>query len=183
MTAAAPNRVYAALGLLAALLLAFGLALFVGWGELADAQLERDSRQAELDILQRRTVIKQADAEERLLADPFVEGATGALAANALQQRIAGLVEEIGGKLSSIAVEPASDEAEARGRVVVQASADMDTAALQQMLFRLETGAPFLFVQQLTVQRVSDEASAADRPQSLHVDMRIAGYQRPGSSS
>lgn len=183
MTAVAPDRVYAALGLLAALVAALGLALFVGWSELADAQLERDSRQAELDILQRRTVVKQATAEERLLADPFLEGATGALAANALQQRVAGLVEEIGGKLSSIAVEPPSDEPDARARVVVQASADMDTAALQQLLFRLETGAPFLFVQQLTVQRVTEEASAGDRPQMLHVDLRIAGYQHPGSSS
>lgn len=183
MTAVTPSRVYAALGLLALLILGLGLGLFIGWSELGDAQLERDSRQAELDILQRRTAVKQADAAERLLADPFLEAATGALAANALQQRIAGLVEEIGGKLSSIAVEPPSDEPDARARVVVQASADMDTDALQQLLFRLETGAPFLFVQQLTVQRVSEEAGAGDRPQLLHVDMRVAGYQRPGSPS
>lgn len=185
MTPVTMSRMSASLGLLVLLLACIGGGVLYTASELDNAQLELSAREAELEILKRRNVIKQANAMDTLVVDPFLEGQTLALAANTLQQRIAGLVEEIGGKLSTIGVEPPSDEPEARSRVIVQATADMDVDALQTLLFRLESGAPFIFVESLNVSRIPPEESGSGEndPQKLHVDLRVAGYQRTAGAS
>lgn len=178
------NGMVASLWLLLMLLASLGMGVLYEASELGNTRLELATRESELELLKRRNVLRQANAPDALVADPFLEGQTLSLAANALQQRIVGLVEETGGKLASIGVEPPSDEPQMRARVLVQATADMTVDALQTLLFRLESGAPFIFVESLSVQRLQDdEAKGVNDAQRLHVDLRVTGYQRAGDAS
>lgn len=177
------GQMYSALGLLALIVASLGIGVLYAASELQTTQLELSTRESELELLQRRNVVRQTNATDTLVADPFLQGATLALAANTLQQRIVRLVDDTGGKLSAIGVEPPSDEPETRARVVVQATADMTVDALQTLLFRLESGAPFIFVESLAVQRIENDSATEADPQYLHVDLRVSGYQRSGGPS
>jgi general secretion pathway protein M len=189
------NRSLIAVGILLALVLSvFGvLAMMVAETEAARAEL--DNRQAELEVLKRRPLTAPNGATAALSGNPFLEGATLALAANGLQQRLVGLVDSTGGTLRSVAVEPPAELAEGgqNRRALVQATASMSISALQTLLYRLESETPFVFVEGLTVQRIEqprggrtdedgNDGEASREEQMLNVDLRVAGFWRGTSS-
>ncbi len=73
------------------------------------------------------------------------------VAGAALQQRIAGAVTKLGGTVLSSQVELDGTKSK-QGYVSLVASCEVDQPALQQLLYDLEAGMPFLFVDQLVVQ-------------------------------
>lgn len=145
---------------------------------------EIDARQTELAALQRRMALPApaANTPENPI-DPFVEGGAFALAANALQQRVVGLIESSGGTLVTVSIDPpvVADDESGR-RVVVQAVAELNNDGLQHVLYQLESELPFVFVENLAVGRVaSRELGETEKTQKLprlSVDLRIAGYFR-----
>lgn len=189
MNGAAQNSsrtTWAVIILLGLLLLAGGGAL-AGIGVLETKQLELDAMQTQLENLKRRRPPAAAsDAEQKITVQPFLEEESFALAANALQRRVVGLIEETDGKLITVGVDPpvTGDEELAR-RVSVQVSAELTNEALQKVLYELETAVPFVFVETMGVTRkqTDDETGNAETQAEprLSISLNVSGYRRKGS--
>jgi general secretion pathway protein M len=81
----------------------------------------------------------------------FPEGATVTVAGAALLQRVAGAVTKAGGNVLSSQLDLEGPNAKA-GFVSMVANCELDQSALQSLLYDLEAGMPFLFVDQLDIQ-------------------------------
>ncbi len=81
----------------------------------------------------------------------FLEGATVTIAGAALLQRVAGAVTKLGGNVLSSQLDVQGTQSKA-GFVSMVASCELDQPALQPLIYDLEAGMPFLFIDQLTVQ-------------------------------
>lgn len=82
---------------------------------------------------------------------PFVEGETLTVAGAAILQRAANAIQRYGGNVlsSQVGIDgPQSKD----GMVNVTLSTELGQPELQQLLYDLETGMPFLFVERLVVQ-------------------------------
>jgi|SRR5262252_4344347 len=90
----------------------------------------------------------EADAPQ---GSPFLEGQTVTVAGAALLQRVAGAVTKVGGNILSSQVDVKEAQQKA-GLVSMVASLELAQADLQKLLYDLESGMPYLFVDQLTVQ-------------------------------
>ena len=90
----------------------------------------------------------------------FLEGATVTVAGAALLQRVAGAVTKLGGNVLSSQLDVQGTQAKA-GFVSMVANCELDQAALQPLLYDLEAGMPFLFIDQLDIQ-VSTATSAPE---------------------
>jgi general secretion pathway protein M len=82
---------------------------------------------------------------------PFLEGETLTVAGAALLQRVAMAVGRAGGTIQSSQVDVQGVQAKA-GFVSLVVSCELDQPALQQLLYDLEAGMPFLFIDQLVAQ-------------------------------
>ena len=82
---------------------------------------------------------------------PFLEGATVTVAGAALLQRVAGAVTKLGGNVLSSQLDVQGTHAKA-GFVSMVASCELDQPSLQPLIYDLEAGMPFLFIDQLAVQ-------------------------------
>jgi len=173
----------AAVSLVLLLTIVLVTAMLFTWGMIAARQSEIEARQTQLEALKRRAAqpapaaSKQARTVEPFFADGF------ALAANELQQRVVGLIENAGGTLITVGIDPpVTADDESGRRVVVQAVAELSNNSLQELLYHLESEAPFVFVENLLVNRLVSRGSAdaEDRQLSprLSVDLRAAGYFR-----
>lgn len=168
--------------LLFIVVLVFGL-LFT-WSLLEAKQSEVEARQTQLQALQRRAARPPpaANAQARTV-EPFLGDGSFAIAANELRQRVVGLIETADGTLVTIGTDPpvVADDESGR-RVVVQAVAELTNDGLQQVLYELESAAPFVFIETLLVNRVAQRGSGeTEEGQSsprLSVDLRVAGYFR-----
>jgi hypothetical protein len=160
--------------------------LLIAANVLEAKRVELTARQTELEALNRRPLTPATSNRAGATIDPFLGGNSFALAANALQQRVVGLVEETGGTLITVGVDPpATGDDMASRRVAVQIVAQMANDALQRLLYRLETEAPVVFVDSLVVTRPADrggEAAESKMPVRLTVDLRIIGYLRRSTS-
>jgi general secretion pathway protein M len=106
-------------------------------------------------------MLAQLEGRTRLYADvnaasgptpagsPFLEGQTVTVAGAALLQRVAAAVTKVGGNVLSSQVDLQGTQA---NYVSLIASCDIEQAALQQLLYDVEAGMPFLFVDQLVAQ-------------------------------
>jgi general secretion pathway protein M len=81
----------------------------------------------------------------------FLEGATVTIAGASLLQRVAGAVTKLGGNVLSSQLDLQGAQSKA-GFVSMVASCEIDQPALQPLIYDLEAGMPFLFVEQLAVQ-------------------------------
>jgi general secretion pathway protein M len=82
---------------------------------------------------------------------PFLEGATVTVAGAALLQHVTAAVTRLGGNVLSSQVDLQGTQSKA-GFLTIIASCDIDQPGLQQLLYDVESGMPFLFVDQLVVQ-------------------------------
>jgi general secretion pathway protein M len=85
---------------------------------------------------------------------PFLEGATVTIAGAALLQRVAGAVTKLGGNVLSSQLDVQGTPSKA-GFVSMIASCEIDQPSLQPLIYDLEAGMPFLFIDQLAVQAPS----------------------------
>jgi general secretion pathway protein M len=82
---------------------------------------------------------------------PFLEGPTVTVAGATLLQRVATAVGNVGGTIQSSQVDVIGTQAR-DGLVGLVVSCEMEQPALQKLLYDLEAGMPFLFIDQLDVQ-------------------------------
>jgi general secretion pathway protein M len=103
---------------------------------------------------------------------PFLQGETVTLASAALLQRINGAIAAAGGDVVSSQVE--AQTSQSKDYVKVSATCELEQAALQGLLYDLEAGMPFLFVDQLSVQ----SATSANEGGRLRVLLGVSGLWR-----
>jgi general secretion pathway protein M len=103
---------------------------------------------------------------------PFLEGATVTIAGAALIQRVAGAVTKFGGNVLSTQVELKGTQSKA-GFLSILASCEIDQVGLQQLLYDIEAGMPFLFIDQLVVQASSTQANSGNG--KLRILLAVSG--------
>lgn len=108
---------------------------------------------------------------------PFLEGATVTVAGAALLQRVTAAVAKLGGSVLSSQVDLQGTESKA-GFLSVVASCEIDQPGLQQLLYDVEAGMPFLFVDQLVVQASSSFGTSTDG--KLRVLLTVSGQWKGG---
>jgi general secretion pathway protein M len=164
-----------------ALVIAFG---FVIWGAVADILEHRAAVAAALDILERlqgrsSTSSSAVGSGEIIpMGSPLLEGPTVTVAGAALLQRMAGAVTKVGGNVLSSQVELQGTQSKA-GLIGVIASCEVDQPALQQLLYDLEAGMPFLFVEQLVIQAPMATSSGAQEGR-MRVLLAVYGQWQGG---
>ena len=134
--------------------------VFVGLGAatawLADDLFERAQAVAglgeRLDQLEARSRPGPAGGEDaQTMGSPFLEGQTITVAGAALQQRVDAAVAKAGGAVLSSQVEIDGPQAK-DGFVSLTENIEIAQPALQQLLYDIEAGMPYLFVDTLGVQ-------------------------------
>jgi general secretion pathway protein M len=106
------------------------------------------------------------------VGSPFLEGATVTVAGAALLQRVTAVVTKLGGNVLSSQVDLQGTQAKT-GFLTIIASCDIDQPGLQQLLYDLEAGQPFLFVDQLSVQAPATFTSSGEG--KLRVLLSVSG--------
>jgi general secretion pathway protein M len=105
---------------------------------------------------------------------PFLEGPTVTVAGAALLQRVASAVGNVGGTIQSSQVDVLGKEAK-DGFVGLVISCEMEQPALQKVLYDLEVGMPFLFVDQLDVQVPQTTAKSDAGSGRIRVMLGVSG--------
>lgn len=103
----------------------------------------------------------------------YLSGANEAVAAASLQDRLKSLIAQEGGKLQSTQAMPQAKVAGEPQRVGLRTHLVLQLHELQVVLYRLESMAPVLFIENLSIRAVS--AGAAEEG-LLDVNLDIIGY-------
>jgi len=145
------------------------------------------------DILDRRAAVAEASdtlaqLEGRLpkrggananAGSPVLEGPTVTVAGAALLQKVASAITTVGGNILSSQVDLQGPQIK-DGFISVTANCEVEQLALQKLLYNLESGMPFLFVDQLVVQAATAAAAApggvkAEETAKMHVLISVSG--------
>jgi general secretion pathway protein M len=94
---------------------------------------------------------RSKDAEPIMAGSPLLEGTTMTVGGANLLQRVAAAITKVGGSIQYTQVDLEGPQAK-DGFVSVTVNCEVAQAALQQMLYDLEAGMPFLFIDQLVAQ-------------------------------
>lgn len=131
-----------------------------------------------LERLEGRVKLLKSEAGKiqtsRPSGSPFLEGHTATVASAALLQRITGAITQAGGTIVSTEVEPPGSGFNGYLKAVV--TCQLDQLTLQQVLYDLEAGTPFLFVDQLTV----NQLTPASDDGRLRVTLGVSGIWTKG---
>ena len=110
---------------------------------------------------------------------PFLEGPTVTVAGANLLQRVAAAVGNVGGSVQSSQVDVSGAQTK-DGFVGLVVSCELEQPALQKVLYDLEAGMPFLFVDQLDVQ-VPQTTALSDAPSGrVRVILGVSGQWQAG---
>lgn len=124
----------------------------------------------------RTHLAKQVSAYERVAADAngYLTERNDVLAAAALQERVGSVIERAHGELRSTQVLPA--QAVKTGvpvrLIALKIRFVVDINGLRDVLYELETGGPYLFIEELNIQR----HDPANSELALDVSFTIVGY-------
>lgn len=150
---------------------------FVMWAALADVYDRYRALAAATDMLDQIEGRRQSLGRTAALGakapvgSPFLEGQSVTLAGAALQQRVTDAITKTGGNVLSTQIDLNGSQAK-NGFISLIVSCEVEQAALQQVLYDLEAGMPFLFVDQLEVQ--APQASGRESG-PMRVLMTISG--------
>jgi general secretion pathway protein M len=157
------------------------LLLFLIASSLSDIFSKRADVAASATMLEqfegRRPAAVRAQAPDGAgpAGSPFLEGATVTVAGAALLQRVTAAVTKLGGNVLSSQVDLQGTQSKA-GFLTIIASCDIDQPGLQQLLYDVEAGMPFLFVDQLVVQAPASFAASGDG--KLRILLAVSGQWR-----
>ena len=110
---------------------------------------------------------------------PFLEGPTVTVAGANLLQRVAAAVSTVGGTIQSSQVDLLGAQAK-DGFVGLVVSCEMEQPALQKLLYDIEVGMPFLFVDQLDVQVPQTTALNDTASGKIRVVLGVSGQWQDG---
>jgi general secretion pathway protein M len=115
--------------------------------ELAAAQMQLD----QLSERSQPNLSSSVGSNVGVNGSPFLDGQTITVAGAALQQRVEDAVAKAGGVLISSQVELEGPDAK-NGFVGLTASTEVSQAAVQTILYDIEAGMPYLFIDKLSIQ-------------------------------
>jgi general secretion pathway protein M len=153
-------------------------------GVLFDARAvalrELTERRDGLERLQAR--VRQNAGRPIAAAPPaaFIEAPTQGLASAALQAHLAQLAEAQHAGLVLSGEETAKRE-DASDMIRLEATLDMNTKALRALLYQLESGTPYAFVDALAVQPASVAAGRAAEDPLLRATLSLRAFWRKGT--
>jgi general secretion pathway protein M len=127
-----------------------------------------------LDQLQGRRARAAGTSPLAPAGTPFLEGPTVTVAGATLLQRVAVAVSNVGGTIQSSQVDILGTQAK-DGFVGLLVSCEMEQPALQKLLYDLEVGMPFLFVDQLDVQVPQTTAANETGVGKIRVVLGVSG--------
>jgi general secretion pathway protein M len=110
---------------------------------------------------------------------PFLEGPTVTVAGATLLQRVAAAVGNVGGSIQSSQVDVLGTQAK-DGLVGLLVSCEMEQPALQKLLYDLEAGMPFLYIDQLDVQVPQTTAANEGVAGKIRVVLGVSGQWQAG---
>ncbi|WP_265440947.1 type II secretion system protein GspM [Bradyrhizobium sp. SEMIA] len=110
---------------------------------------------------------------------PFLEGPTVTVAGANLLQRVAAAVGNVGGSVQSSQVDVTGAQVK-DGFVGLVVSCELDQPALQKLLYDLEAGMPFLYVDQLDVQVPQTTALNEAGTGRVRVILGVSGQWQAG---
>jgi general secretion pathway protein M len=172
-----PRRQIASSLLFVAIVLACMAVFLLALSDLWDKYLAVSTSSETLGRLQSRssTGLAAADSSDARHArgSPLLEGQTVTVASAALLRRATAAITGVGGNLLSSEVDPTSPESK-DGQVRITVTCELEESALQPLLYDIEAGAAFLFVEQLVVQT----SSAANEGGRLRVVLGVSGAWR-----
>jgi hypothetical protein len=173
------RRQLAAVAALALLLLACAGFVAMTLAIRSDASAELSERQSVLDRLEARAGVRgEPHRQSKAAAAPiqaFLDAATAGLAAADLEAYMARLADR-NAALVSFGTQASAGE-EAAGVVRIEASLDISLSALQGLLYQLESGTPYVFIDSMTV-RAPNTAVAAAENQALRVTLTLHALWR-----
>jgi general secretion pathway protein M len=161
---------------LASLLLACVFAVGLSLQMRSDASWELAEHRELLSRLETRT---RADAGRPKVAAPptaFLDAPTAGIASAKLQAYLTQLAELQHAGLISSGGEMAKRD-EAPDTIRIQATLEMNTKALRAILYQLESGTPYVFVDALTLQPASSTAGRGEDP-LLRATMSLRSFWR-----
>jgi general secretion pathway protein M len=132
-------------------LLAISLSLFA---DLRDKAAELAAAEMQLDQLSERSrvgSVASVGSNAGVNGSPFLDGQTITIAGAALQQRVEAAVAKADGTLMSSQVQLDGPDAK-NGFVALTASMELSQPAVQTILYDIEAGMPYLFVDKLSIQ-------------------------------
>jgi general secretion pathway protein M len=172
-----------ALGALGTLLLGCALAVGASIATRSVALQELADRQ---DLIARLQVqaVRPSETHGRLVAgtappDAFIDAPTAGLAAAQLQTHIENVAAEQHATLLSSGMEATARE-DAPDAIRLQATLELKLKSLQAMLYRLESGMPYVFVETFAVQPSTTEGG--DEDPSLRLTIGVRAIWRRGQT-
>lgn len=136
-------------------------------------------------LAQQRSLLtdRLAEQQERAAAAAgYLQGPSDALAAAQLQDRVKSVVEAAGGELRSTQILPPGQLETALGirRTTLRVHFVVTIEGLEETLYELETGQPYLIVDNVTVrqERVRRRRSEPQGHPMLDVSLELFGYVR-----
>lgn len=141
------------------------------------------------ELTERRDGLERLEARVRqnagrpIAAAPpaaFIEAPTQGLASAALQAHLAQLAEAQHAGLVLSGEETAKRE-DASDTIRLEATLDMNTKALRALLYQLESGTPYAFVDALAVQPASVAAGRAAEDPLLRATLSLRAFWRKGT--
>jgi general secretion pathway protein M len=127
----------------------------------------RSELQAQLDMLR----------QQEGSATTLLHGDSTSLAAASMQGLLKALVERHGGQLRSAQMLSATG-ANGLEKVVLQYEVSIPLGGLKAVTYELETGSPFLFVDDVDIRPDTFAGGEAAAPTNLHVQWTVHGYRR-----
>ena len=109
----------------------------------------------------------------------YLPGDSSALAAAELQNHVKNIVRSPGEELRSTQVLPVHEEAGVT-RVAIRVQLPIRMQGLQEVLHTLESGVPFIFIDNVDVRRRKTSRRRLDTIEDVYLDVRfdITGYMR-----
>jgi hypothetical protein len=159
------------------------LLVVIAWGvafRFANGDLQRqfDTKSRILDNLKRIALPNVSGKGESVTTRLAVISApTETVAASELHKNILTSLEEAGGSVRSIQAEATTDAiGDGLRRLNAQTTFDSSMESLQEILFKLETALPFIFINSIVVQPASTSAPGAKPWETLHVTVVASSY-------
>lgn len=149
------------------------------WLALADLAGRYAAYSESSDLLARMEIRRDplAAAETgnpEVTGSPFLEAATLTIAGAELQKHITELVRAGGGHVLSSQVDLQQPEG-STDRVSLTMTAELDQSAVQKLLYEIETGLPFLYIDRLLLQPVQHQSGDTSGSR-LRAQMSISGH-------
>lgn len=143
-----------AVAIYAGLVVASLIITVLAWSAVSERRATIAAEESMLAQLEGRSPLARKDDgasfDSAPSGSPFLEGKTVNVAGAALLQRVATAINRIGGSVLSSQVD--LDKADAKdGWIGLTVSCEIEQPALQKLLYDIEAGMPFLFIDQLVV--------------------------------